>query len=79
MYIGDTTKPQTVEVSIDFPRGKLVSIKWRPGTTDLMISGGVSGSPKNRYFYRYSLSTRSIDDLTWIADSQVVLDCAFHR
>ena len=56
VYIGDLRKQVTLVDILDYTeKGPVSNIRWRPGTTELIISGG---SGDNRYFEKYDTVTK---------------------
>lgn len=75
VYISDLIVLSVAPEILDYSsNGTVSSIKWRPGTTQLAISGG--NSTEERYFELYDTNTKSVEDLVFLSPTRV-LDMAF--
>jgi len=75
VYIGDLRKQVALVEILDFTeQGPVSNIRWRPGTTELIISGG---SGHNRYFQKYDTTTKESEDWVFLANGPVS-DMAFN-
>lgn len=57
--------------------GPINSIRWRPNSSELIISGGVNNTNGDtRYFLSYDVVSREETDLIFLSESTVI-DMAF--